>query len=1023
MPGDEEPQPEQQPLRFHVLGPVRADRGGQPLPLGSPQERAALAILLLRDGRSLTTSELVDALWGDDPPHRATDTLRAYVTRLRAVLEPGRPFRGRAKVLVSTGGGYAVRVPPGSLDATVFEDHLAAAATARASGDPAGAYARLTAALALWEGTALAGLTGPYAEAERARLTELRATAREDHFECALALGRHAESVAGLRALTAEQPPREKPRALLMLALHRAGRQAEALAVFSETRRLLPEGPGPELVRLRERILSGDPGLAAPAAPVAPVAPAADTRDVVEPVPARPSPDLLPPDPAGFTGRETLTAEVRTALTAGAVAAGAVAAGAVVVLTGPGGTGKTALAVHTAHAVRTGYPDGLLHLDLRGTGPEPVDTGAALADLLYALGVTDAALPDDVERRAALYRSLLADRRVLVVLDDAHDAARVLPLLPGAPGCAALVTTRDRDLVLPDARTVEVDAMEEKEALAMLTAAGGGRVAASAVAGGDAARSVVAACERLPLALRIVGARLTASPAWNPADLAARLAEERHRLDTLHVDPHADPHADSHADSHVGEPRTGALALALETVCRVAHDALDPEAARAFRLLALPDAGPLDAASAAAVLDLPETARAEAVTGELTRAGLLESPAPGRHGHHALVRLFARRQSERTDSPPVRDAALLRLLDHQLATAVTALLRLTPDSPLPRHLLHHLATAGLPLADAGAARAWTHDAHPSVLATVRQVLAQDVPEALRPAVDLLTVWAALAAGTARRQDLEPPARQALDRAREQGDDTAAARALRLLAAPRPGPDTPGRAEHDLREALRLAEEAHDPLTALLAAHELGVVLLELDRADEALPLLVRAEEGLGREGAPGAAAEALAHAARAYIALGRAEESLAAADAATERAREPGHGRALALVLLQTGRAHLRADRTSAAADRLREALAVEPEGTDPRREALVWAWLAHCRLAQLRHREAVAAADRALALEAGPGDQRVRGLALAARGRAQLALGEPRLAEGALREAYDVLARRGAPEAVEVAALLDEEF
>ncbi|GGP73088.1 AfsR/SARP family transcriptional regulator [Streptomyces abikoensis] len=1009
MPGDEEPQPEHHRLRFHVLGPVRADRDGQPLPLGSPQERATLAILLLRDGRSLTAPELVDALWGDDPPHRAMDTLRAYVTRLRAVLEPGRPFRGRAKVLVSTGGGYAVRVPPGSLDATVFEEHLAAAATARANGDAAGAYARLTAALALWEGTALAGLTGPYAERERERLTELRATAREDHYDCALALGRHAESVAGLRALAAEQPPREKPRALLMLALHRAGRQAEALAVFSEAERLLPDGPGPGLVRLRERILAGDPALAAPA--VSGAGPA--SSDGWGSAGAPPALDLLPPEPVGFTGRETLTGEVRAAL----------AEGDVVVLTGPGGTGKTALATHTARAVRAAYPDGLLHVDLRGTDPEPVDTGAALAGLLHALGVTDAALPDDVERRAALYRSLLADRRVLVVLDDAHDTAQARLLQPGVPGCAALVTTRSPDLVLPGARTVGVDAMEEKEALAMLTAVGGGRAADSAVAGGDAARSVVAACERLPLALRIAGARLTTPPAWTPGDLAARLAEERQRLGTLHADVGAGAGAGAGASVGVVAGAgavagagvvAGAGAVVLEAACRVAHDALEPEAARAFRLLALPDAGPLDAASAAAVLDLPDAARAEAVAGGLARAGLLESAGPGRYGHHALVRLFARRQSERLDSPPVRDAALLRLLDHQLATSVTALLRLTPDSPLPRHLLHHLATAGRPLADAGAARAWAHDAHPDVLATVRQVLAQDVPDALRPAVDLLTVWAALTAGTARRHDLESFVRQALDRARERGDDTAAARTLRLPVAPSP---------EELRSALRLAEEVHDPLTPLLAGFELGVVLLELDRADEALPLLVRAEEGLAREGAAGGAAEALAHAARAYIALGRPEESLAAAEAAVERARGVGQGRTLALVLLQTGRAHLRADRTSAAADRLREALAVEPEGTDPRREALVWAWLARCRLAQLRHREAVAAADRALALEAGPGDDHVRGLALAARGRAQLALGEPRLALGALREAHEVLTRRGAAEAAEVAALLNEEF
>ncbi|WP_179199003.1 AfsR/SARP family transcriptional regulator [Streptomyces alboverticillatus] len=221
MPGDEETQR----LRFHVLGPVRADMDGRPLPLGSPEQRAVLAILLLRGGRPLTTNELVEALWGGRPPARAVDTLNAYLARLRAALEPERTPGSNARLLVSEGDGHAVRVRPDAVDAAVFDRHREEAEAARAAGDLAGAYEHLGAALALWEGTPLSALPGPYAERERARLADLRVAAQEDLFACALALGRDAGAVAALRTLAAEHPLRERPRALLMHALHRAGRR------------------------------------------------------------------------------------------------------------------------------------------------------------------------------------------------------------------------------------------------------------------------------------------------------------------------------------------------------------------------------------------------------------------------------------------------------------------------------------------------------------------------------------------------------------------------------------------------------------------------------------------------------------------------------------------------------------------------------------------------------------------------------------------------------------------------------
>ncbi|GHC35892.1 AfsR/SARP family transcriptional regulator [Streptomyces cinnamoneus] len=968
-------------LRFHVLGPVRAERGGKPLALGPPQQRATLAILLLRGGRPLTTAELVDGLWGDAPPRSAADTVQTYLDGLRAELEPGYQPGDPARLLVTTDDGHASRLPATALDAAVFEEKLTAGLAARDAGDLAGAHERLSAGLALWDGTPLATLPGPCAEHERERLTELGSIAREELFGCALALGRDTDVVAGLRALVAEHPLRERSRALLMLALHRAGRQAEALAVFADARRLLAGGPGPELTRMHERVLAGDAALRPPH----------ETPPAVS-APAPAVTDRLPPDVPGFTGREALTAEVRAALTADGGRGVAVA-----VLSGPGGAGKSTLAVHVARAVRASYPGGRFHLDLRGSGPAPLTGDAALAGLLGELGVADGALPDGTDRRAALYRSLVADRRMLLLLDDARDAGQVLPLLPTAPGSAVLVTGRPETIDLPGARQVRVEAMEEKEALAMLTAAAGPAGAGTAA---TSARDVAASCGRLPLPLRIAGARLN-DASWTPADLAARLHDERHRLDALHP----------------GDPG----ATAAESAFRVAYDALGPDAARAVRLLALPDTTGLDALEAAAVLDAPDEAAAGALTAELAAAGLLQPLGHGRYRCHDLLKRCARQQSERTDSPPVRDAALLRLLDHHLATAVTALRRTRPDGLAPRHLRHSLATTGLPLAGTAAARAWLQDAHQHLLDTVRQVLALDVPGSLVPAVDLLTVWSRLTHGTARRQDLRAPAREALKRARQHADDASAARILRLLAAPGFGPDTYERAERDLRASLRLAGAADDAYALTAASHDLGVVLLALGRPDEALPLLVRAEEDFRSEGATSSALEAQAHAARAYIAVRRTDEALTAINEAIDRARQLGHGPTLTLVLYEAGHVLLRADRSAAAGDRLREALA--GVGDEPRREALLWTRLAECRLERRQHREAVTAAERALAIEAGLGDAYCRGAALAARGRAQLALGEPRLALGSLREAYEVLRRRGAAEATAVERVLDEEF
>ncbi|MFD0352116.1 BTAD domain-containing putative transcriptional regulator, partial [Streptomyces sp. NPDC127110] len=462
-------------VRFAVLGPVRAWRGDEALPTGSPKQRALLTALLLRDGRTATAHELLDAIWGDDLPQQALAVIRTYVSRLRKVLSPG--------LLVSESGGYAIRLPrPEALDLGLARSLAADAEKARAAGNPARARALLARALEMWDGEPLAGIPGPYAETERTRLVEWRLQLLETRLDLDLEIGHHAEAVSELTALTAAHPLQERLRELLMLALYRSGRQAEALAVYADTRRLLADelgvDPRPQLSALQQRILNADAELAHTEAPAPPS------------IQVRPA--QLPGTVPDFTGRAPFVAELGDIFISGEGQVVAVSA-----LAGIGGIGKTTLAVHVAHAARPHFPDGQLYVDLQGTEPRPAEPTAVLGGFLRALGTPDAVIPDSPAERAALYRSTLAGRRVLVLLDNARDAAQVRPLLPGTPGCAALITSRVRMSGLPEAHLVDLDVMSPEEALQLFTRiVGAGRGGAER----QAARDCVAACGVLPLA-------------------------------------------------------------------------------------------------------------------------------------------------------------------------------------------------------------------------------------------------------------------------------------------------------------------------------------------------------------------------------------------------------------------------------------------------------------------------------------------------------------------------------------------
>lgn len=656
---------------------------------------------------------------GEEPPSQALAAVRTYASRLRKVLDPD--------VLVSESGGYAIRsLGDGALDLAVAQELATDAEKAKNSGDLCHARSLLNKTLNLWDGEPLASVPGPYAETQRARLEEWRLQLLESRLDMDLEQGCHAEAVSELTALTAAHPLRERFRELLMLALYRSGRQAEALAVYADTRRLLADelgvDPRPGLKELQQRILQADPNLAEPSAPVA------------EPAAAPVRPAQLPATVSDFTGRASFVSELGDVL---ASAEGRVMA--VSALAGIGGVGKTTLAVHVAHQARGAFPDGQLYVDLQGAGARAAEPETVLGAFLRALGAADSSIPDSLEERAALFRSMLDGRRVLVLLDNARDAAQVRPLLPGTEGCAALITSRMRMVDLVGAHLVDLDVMSPEEALQLFTKiVGAERVAAER----ESALDVVAACGFLPLAIRIAASRLAARRTWTVSVLAAKLADERRRLDELQA----------------GD-------LAVKATFELGYGQLEPAQARAFRLLGLADGPDISLAAAAAVLDLPVEAT-EDLLESLVDTSLLESAAPGRYRYHDLVRLYARACAERDEQPPSeRAAAMSRLLDFYLATAAGVYAIERPGDRLVDGL-EPTEYAGLHFTDGSAALDWLYNEAAPLLACVRQ--SADTNR-LQRAVDLL--WAAkdLTESGANSHQYETTARAMCEATRVAGD--------------------------------------------------------------------------------------------------------------------------------------------------------------------------------------------------------------------------------------------------------------
>ncbi|MEU2066621.1 AfsR/SARP family transcriptional regulator [Streptomyces anulatus] len=882
-------------MEFRLLGTVSVETLTGPLPLGPAKRRSLLAALLLSANTPVSLGRLTECLWDDEPPSQARGVIQGHVSRLRALLA-GADAEAYGVELATLGDAYVLRAPETLLDSQRFEELLM---LAREQRGPADAVLMFKEALSLWQGPALSGaFAGPPLRVAAHSLEESRLATVEQLSRAYGALGEHHRAAALLTAETAAHPLRESLAAELMLALFRAGRQSEALDRFHRTRRLLADelgiDPGHELADAYAQILRGAPGPPGTAPPkpsgASPAAGPPDAggpsrvagggTDAAAPTPPRPpfpaappSPagephpvDLLPRAPRGFHGRAAELA---------ALSRSAAGEAPVCLVTGPAGVGKTALALQWAHRNPALFPDGRLFADLRGFSaagePALIDV---LREFLLALGVSPRRVPESVPAAAALFRSLTARRRLLVVLDNARDSATVRTLLPGGADCVTLVTSRHRleGLIASDAaRPVPLDTLETDDGTALLAGVlGEERVLAEPVA----ARRLSELCGGLPLALRVTAARLAGRPRWTLAALAGELADERGRLAYLDVDD------------------TGVAAALRLTVQH-----LPPGAVHQLARLGHHPGGHYDPYAAAALAGTdPVTARA--ALEQLAAAHLVTETAPGRWVLHDLVRLYAR-----SLDPASAREALIGVLDHCIATALAAADTAEPGGEpcfvLPEDFRRPSAVQDF--ADRAEAMRW--------LATEREDLALTALAAREAGLDdrawriILLQWPQMVWRV--RDSWSPLLELALESARAEKDAYAESRVLTLLGWVLTEEGRTAEAAALLERSPVLAREAGDPLGEATALVNLAVVQAELGELPTALENCARAVELTRGEGDRHTEMLALQHLARMHLTANRPQEALDCARTALGLGPEHEEAARRSLLLAVCGEARL----------------------------------------------------------------------------------------------------------------------
>jgi DNA-binding SARP family transcriptional activator/tetratricopeptide (TPR) repeat protein len=699
-------------MLFEILGPMRVTGQGGPRPVAGARQRIVLGALLARANQPVPPGELAETVWDGAPPPTAVATLRTYVMRLRQSLGPQLASR-----IVTRDLGYLVQVEQDELDALAFEALCRAAGAAVRTRAWADVLASATAALELWHGTPLADVPcQTLRDAWLPQLDQHRLQAVEWRIDAELGLGRADDLVPQLRELTVRHPLREHFHTQLMLALARTGRQSEALTAYRDARRVVVDElgvePGPELRDLHRRVLAGDDGLLGPGPEEASSEPvtavATIPRETSDPVRPAAVPRQLPAAPRRFTGRSAELSILTNALDDRSASG---ATPSVCVIGGVGGIGKTWLAVHWAHLRADRFPDGQLYVDLRGFDPsgQPTPAHTAIRGFLEALGVAPAAIPPEPEVQIGLYRSLMADKRMLILADNAREAAQVIPLLPAGPACMVLVTSRRRLTGLISAHgavPVDLDALGRDDARRLLVRhLGHGRPAAEP----DAVDALLACCAGLPLAISIVAARALTEPGLPLATLADELRDATARLDAL---------------------ATGDAAADVRGVLSWSYDALNPESAGVLGLLALAPGPDISAPAAASLTELPRQ-RLRRVLRELEHACLLQQHEPSRYRMHDLIRLHAAERAEQGHTRAERHAAQRRLVDFYTHSACNAdhlinvhrrPLHLDPPAPGTRPCAPR---------DDPAAMAWLEAEYPNLVAAQQAAIAADRPS---------TVW-------------------------------------------------------------------------------------------------------------------------------------------------------------------------------------------------------------------------------------------------------------------------------------------
>jgi tetratricopeptide (TPR) repeat protein/DNA-binding SARP family transcriptional activator len=934
-------------VEFRLLGDVDVWHAGRRVALGSKQ-RAVLAVLAFHANTVVSRTDLVRLVWGgsvDDPPVTIDRLVTDYVSRLRTA------FRlagvGDAARLVARPPGYLLEADPAGVDWHRFRNLVNGARAAQLAADHAEAADLLRRGLALWRGPALADLADMSLDPLRAQMSDLRLVAAEDLAAAELAVGRGGEVVGLLADLAARHPGRERMAALLIRSLHAAGRRDDAMTVYQRT-----------LAHLTSRL-----GL--------------DPTDVLDdayravlhgraPTPAR-SEDhgrlaQLPADTANFTGRRAELAHLLAPISDTADGPGPGGVVEICAVDGMGGIGKTTLAVHAAHRLAARFPDGCLFLDLHGYTHTiaPVEPGQALERLLRALGLPGEQIPDNVDDQAALYRSRLAGRSMLIVLDNARTAEQVRPLLPAEPRCLVLITSRRRLTALDEARPLSLDILPLADAVTLFSRiAGPGRTAGHS----DAVRRVVELCGRLPLAIRIAAARLRARSAWSVATVADRLADRHLRLGELDD----------------GE-RGVAAAFALSY-----HD-LTSEQQRAFRHLGLHPGADTDPYAAAALtgLSLTHTGR---VLEDLLDSHLLVQAVSGRYRLHDLMRAYAANLARTQDSDGARRVALTNLFDHYLGTAAAAMGALYPVERHPRPRIPPADSPKLPVSDTAGARVWLDAERPNLVAAIAHTATHGWPTHTTSLSATLCDYFYYGSHHAEALTIHTHARSA---ARHIGDWAAEAYALTNLGYAHDGVGRHAQGADHLRQAISLFRELGDRAGEARALTTLGMVNWRPGHHKQAADHL---QEGLTlfRElGDRGGEASALENLGLIYIRQGRYNEGTEQIYKALAHHRDVGDRYSEAWALDALGAAHLSQGRYEQAATDLQGSLTLSRDIGDRAAEGYALKDLGLVYQRQRLYDEAADHHQRAIALFREIGDRTGETEALNSLGETLHASGRP---------------------------------